>query len=107
MHVYFLGANLYISVPTTTAIAPALAHFTLSNHGLWSSLTYGMASCTALACCSIASSSAFAARRCPRATATEADVAVAACEILAVCEAHPARVRMMNSARWIKKASVG
>ncbi len=78
-----------MSVPTTTAIAPALAHFTLSNHGLWSSLTYGMAWCTALACASMLSSSALARTRYARASAALAALDVAAWLIIAVCDAQP------------------
>ena len=61
-----------------------------------------MAWCTAFACASMLSSSALAAIRCARATAALAALDVAACDIKAVCEAHPLlRIRMMNSARWI------
>jgi len=49
------------------------------------------------------SSSALAATKCARATAALAALEVAACDIKAVCEAHPlVSTRTMNSARWIR-----
>ena len=92
-----------MSAPITAATTATDTYWSVEKIAGVSSDTNGMAWCTAFACASMLSSSALAATRCARATAALAALDVAACEIAAVLDAHPLlRIRMMNSARWIK-----
>jgi len=88
-----------MSAPITAATTAIDTYWSVEWIGLWSSETNGMAWCTALACASMLSSSALAATRCARATAALAALDVAACEIIAVCEAQPVNRQATMTAR--------